>query len=196
MDVILASNNSGKIREFKDILKNYHINVLSLSHIGFNDEIVEDGKTFMENALIKAKTISKKYNCITIADDSGICVEALNNEPGIYSARYAHTRNDIDNNNLLLKNLGNNKNRRAFYECSIVVYFPNDKYYHYNGVCYGKIGYEPIGDKGFGYDPLFYPDGFDTTFGIIDSVTKNKISHRGKAIMAMMKDASILFREG
>lgn len=195
MDVILASSNKGKIREFKEILSPFGINILSLDDIDFHDEIIEDGSSFKENAIIKAKTISKKFNKIAISDDSGICVEALNNAPGIYSARYSPNRDDKENNKLLLKNLGNNKNRRAFYECDIIVYFPNDKYYHYVGKCYGNIDYKETGNLGFGYDPLFIPDGFDVSFGLIPAIEKNKISHRGKAIKLMLEDASKIFKE-
>ena len=193
MDIIFASTNKGKIREFKEILEPYGINVISLNDIGFNEDIVEDGTTFLENALIKAKTIAKKYNKVAMSDDSGICVEALNGAPGIHSARYSPNRDDKENNKLLLKNLGDNKNRRAYYECDIVIYFPNDKYYSYVGKCYGNIDYKEEGNAGFGYDPLFIPDGFDVSFGLISAEEKNKISHRGKAIREMLKDIDKIF---
>lgn len=193
MDIIFASTNKGKIREFKEILAPYGINVISLTDIGFNEDIVEDGNTFLENAIIKAKTISKKYNKIAMSDDSGICVEALNGAPGIHSARYSPNRDDKENNKLLLKNLGDNKNRRAYYECDIVIYFPTDKYYSYVGKCYGNIAYKEEGDRGFGYDPLFIPDGFDISFGLIPAEEKNKISHRGIAIREMLKDIDKIF---
>lgn len=193
MDIIFASTNNGKIREFKEILAPYGINIISLRDLNFNEEIVEDGETFLDNAIIKAKTICKKYNLPAMSDDSGICVVALNNAPGVHSARYSPNRDDKENNKLLLKNLGDNKNRRAFYECDIVIYLPNDKYYSYVGRCYGNIAYEETGDNGFGYDPLFIPDGFDISFGLIPAEAKNKISHRGKAIQEMLKDIKNIF---
>ena len=193
MDIIFASTNKGKIREFKEILAPYNINVISLADLNFKDDIVEDGETFLENAIIKAKTIAKKYNKPAMSDDSGICVLALNGEPGIHSARYSPNRDDKENNKLLLKNLGDNKNRRAYYECDIVIYFPDDRYYSYEGRCYGNIDYKEEGNLGFGYDPLFIPDGFDKSFGLIPAEEKNKISHRGIAIRKMLEDIKNIF---
>lgn len=193
MDIIFASSNKGKIREFKEILEPFGINILSLSDIGFTGDIVEDGETFKDNAIIKAKTIAKIYNKPAMSDDSGICVEALNNAPGVHSARYSPNRDDKENNKLLLKNLGDNKNRRAFYECDIVIYFPDDRYYYFEGKCYGNIAYKEEGNLGFGYDPLFIPDGFDRSFGLIPAIEKNKISHRGIAIQKMLKEIKNIF---
>lgn len=193
MDIIFASSNKGKIREFKEILEPFGINILSLSDIGFTGDIVEDGDTFKDNAIIKAKTIAKLYNKPAMSDDSGICVEALNNAPGVHSARYSPNRDDKENNKLLLKNLGDNKNRRAFYECDIVIYFPDDRYYYFEGKCYGNIAYKEEGNLGFGYDPLFIPDGFDRSFGLIPAIEKNKISHRGIAIQKMLKEIKNIF---
>lgn len=193
MDIIFASTNKGKIREFKEILSPYGINILSLDDIGFNGDIVEDGLTFLDNAIIKAKTISKLYNKPAMSDDSGICVIALNNAPGVHSARYSPNRDDKENNKLLLRNLEGKTDRRAFYECDIVVYFPDDRYYSYVGKCFGKIDYKETGNLGFGYDPLFIPDGYDISFGLIPAEEKNKISHRGKAIQSMLKDINKIF---
>lgn len=193
MDIIFASSNKGKIREFREILEPYGINILSLSDIGFTGDIVEDGETFKDNAIIKAKTIAKLYNKPAMSDDSGICVEALNNAPGVHSARYSPNRDDKENNKLLLKNLGDNKNRRAFYECDIVIYFPDDRFYHFEGKCYGNIDYKEEGNLGFGYDPLFIPDGFNVSFGLIPAEEKNKISHRGKAIQNMLREIKNIF---
>jgi XTP/dITP diphosphohydrolase len=193
MEIIFASTNKGKIREFREILKPYNIDVVSLSDIGFDGDIVEDGNTFLENAIIKAKTVAKYYNKPAMSDDSGICVLALNGEPGIHSARYSPNRDDKENNKLLLKNLGDNKDRRAYYECDIVIYLPNDKYYSYVGRCYGNIDYKETGNLGFGYDPLFIPDGFDISFGLISAEEKNKISHRGIAIRKMLDDIKNIF---
>ena len=193
MDIIFASSNKGKIREFKEILAPYGINVLSLEDMNFTGDIIEDGNTFLDNAIIKAKTIAKIYNKPAMSDDSGICVEALNGAPGVHSARYSPSRDDKENNKLLLKNLGDSKNRKAYYECDIVIYFPDDTYHSYIGRCYGKIGYKEEGTLGFGYDPLFIPDGYEISFGLIPSEEKHKISHRGNAIRAMLKEIDKIF---
>lgn len=187
MDVVLASTNKGKIRELKEMLKDYDINLLSLNDINFNNEIIENGNSFEENALIKARTVSEFSNLITIADDSGIEVTALNNAPGIYSARYSGGSDD-DNNTLLLKNLEGKENRSAHYTCAIVLYFPNGKYKTFIGYCYGKIGYEYRGSNGFGYDPLFYLPEYKMTMAEISSEEKNKISHRYKALKGVINN--------
>lgn len=191
MEVILASNNNGKIKEFREILSEFNITVKSLKDINYTEEIEETGSSFLENALIKAKTISLKYNKIVISDDSGLCVRALNYAPGIYSARYSKTHLDFDNNSLLLENLKNVLDRYAYYECDIVVYFPNNKYLSYKGICEGNIDTSLKGNNGFGYDPLFCPIGFKQTFGQISSDIKNKMSHRYKAIEEMLREVRI-----
>ncbi len=188
MDIILASNNKGKIREFKDILEPFGFNVFSLKDINYNKEIIEDGTTFKENALIKAKTICKETGKITISDDSGLCVRALNYAPGVYSARFSPTHDDDDNNALLLEKLKGVSDRYAYYECSIIIYYPDDTYLHYQGICEGNIGEELVGNNGFGYDPLFYPLGFNESFGQISKEIKNEISHRAKALRMILND--------
>lgn len=184
--IVLASNNKNKIKEFREIFSDY--NILSLNDIGFNDEIEETGKTFLENALIKAKTIhlflkDKNLDYDVVSDDSGLCVEALNGAPGVYSARYAGIHgNDNENIKKLLKELEGNVNRKAYFICFIVLYKSNGIYYDVEGKTYGTITNEKIGDDSFGYDPVFLSDDLGKTFGEASSEEKNKVSHRGRAI--------------
>ena len=185
MRVIIATNNQNKVREIKSVFNNKNIEFKTLHEIGCDDEIVEDGNTFSENAIIKAKYISKKYNCIAISDDSGLEVEALSGAPGIYSARYAGTHNDSDNNELLIKNLKGIKNRKANYTCSICVYYPNDEYVISEGKVYGTIIDEARGENGFGYDPHFFIEEFNKTFAEVSLDKKNTISHRAKALRGL-----------
>ncbi len=179
-DIVIATNNQGKIKEFKKIISNY--NILSLKDINYNDEIIENGNTFEENAIIKAKTVSLATNQIVIADDSGLEVFALDNMPGIYSARYAEDHNDLKNNELLIKNMELIEDRRAQFVCALCIYFPNGKYYISKGICSGEITKEPRGINGFGYDPYFYVSKFGKTMAELTLEEKNSISHRFKAI--------------
>ena len=185
MEVVIATNNKNKVYEFKSLFNFKNVTFKTLKEIGYLKDIVEDGNTFEENALIKAKTISKEFNCIAISDDSGLEVEALNNAPGIYSARYAGTHNDDDNNKLLIKNLKGIENRKARYVCAICVYYPDGKYLITKGIVNGLIIDEPKGQNGFGYDPYFYIEEFDKTFAEVSLEKKNTISHRANAIRKM-----------
>ena len=186
MKVILASQNSGKVKEFREILAKFNIEVLSLKDLNFNVDIVEDGTTFYENALIKAKTIYDIYQIPVIADDSGICVKHLNDEPGIYSARYGGMESDKLRNELLLKNMLGVVDRSAYFHCSIIFYIAKDKFEHFTGRVYGTIDYEVKGGGGFGYDVLFIPNGYDLTFGELSSEIKNEISHRAVALKSFV----------
>ncbi|MGM9969041.1 MAG: XTP/dITP diphosphatase [Anaeroplasma sp.] len=183
--IILATNNKNKVREIKSVFNNDMILFKTLDEIGFNEEIDETGKSFVENAIIKAKYISKKYKAIALSDDSGLEVKALNNEPGIYSARYAGTHNDEDNNQLLLKNLQGIEERDARYVCAICVYYPDDTYLTTEEYCYGKIIDDRRGKNGFGYDPYFYVEEFGKTLAEVSLDDKNRISHRAKALRAL-----------
>lgn len=188
--IVLATNNQHKLEEFRQILINYEI--LSLKDIDYYDEIEETGNTFEENALIKAKTISnylkeENKDYIVIADDSGLCVPSLNNAPGIYSARYAGINaTDKDNRNKLLKEL-KDKEKDAYFNCTIVIYYPNNTYKVACGKTYGKIIDKEEGSNGFGYDPIFYSNELNKTFGIASNLEKNKVSHRAKAIEELLK---------
>lgn len=182
MKVILASNNKGKIKEFKEILLPYNIDLVSLKEIGFNEEIVEDGNTFFDNALIKAKTLYDIYKLPVIADDSGLCVDALGGEPGIYSARYGGLKTDLDRLHLVLKNMEGEENRKAYFCCSLVFYISDNNYHNFDGRVDGSITTTKEGEGGFGYDPIFIPNGYSETFGVLENEIKNKMSHRYNAI--------------
>lgn len=181
--IIFASGNQGKIREVKEILKEY--NVIGMKEAGFTGDIEETGKTFHENALIKAKAVSTALNLPALADDSGLCVEALNGAPGIYSARYAGDGIDAHNNQLLLKNLENKKNRRAKFVCSLVMYYPNGEIISAEGETYGNILEKITGENGFGYDCVFFSDDLNLSLGLASPQEKNKISHRYRALCAL-----------
>ena len=187
MKIILASKNNGKVKEFKEILSKFNIEVISLLDLNFNDEIVEDGITFESNALIKAKTIYDLYHLPVISDDSGLCVDALNGAPGVYSARYGGVETDLDRTNLVLKHMEGVSNRNAYFHCSIVLYLSEGNYKHFEGRVYGDLDYEVKGENGFGYDVIFIPKGYSDTFGIIDSEIKNQISHRANALKSLIK---------
>ncbi len=187
--VVLATRNKNKINELRTFFKelsNLDITVLSLNDIGYYGEIEEGGKTFEENAILKA-SVPARLGYIGIADDSGICVDALGGQPGIYSARFSGG-SDEDNNDLLLKKLENESVRDAKYVCAMAVVFPdhsND--FTVRGECFGKILTERHGDGGFGYDPLFYYEPFGKTFAEVDMAKKNRVSHRGVAMRSLIK---------
>ncbi len=188
--IVLASSNKHKLKEYKEILKDY--NIITLKDIDYSNEIEEDGKTFEENALIKAKTISKylkekNLDYIVIGEDSGLCVDSLNGEPGIYSARYSGVHGDNQANRDKLQKELQNKDRSAYFMCTIVVYYPNDEYKTFIGKTYGRINEEELGDKDFGYDCIFYSNDLNKTFGEASEEEKNKVSHRGRAIKEMLK---------
>lgn len=181
-ELIVASNNQGKITEIRAMLPG--INLLSLNDIGFDREIPEPYHTFEENAFTKANTLYLATGKNTFADDSGICVRALNNEPGVISAHYSGTRDDEQNLQKVLTELGDSEDRDAFYKAVICLIWENNTYY-FEGICEGQITKEKRGTKGFGYDPIFMPDGYDQTFGELPLDIKNQISHRGIAIKKM-----------
>ena len=186
MKIVLASRNKKKISERNALLAKHipEIEVLSLDDIGFEDEIVEDGETFEDNAYIKAGTVAK-LGYIGVGDDSGLCVDALDGAPGVYSARYAGEHgDDAANNALLLKNLADKTDRTARFVCSIACVFPDDVNTAHvcRGEVEGKIIDEYRGEGGFGYDPLFYYEPFGKTLAEMSAEEKNSISHRGRAI--------------
>lgn len=188
MKYILASNNQGKVREIKEILKDK--NILSLEEIGFFDEIDEYGETFEMNALIKAQTISKKYpNDVVIADDSGLCIESLGGEPGVYTARYAKDDPLFKEDKFLacmnktLKNMEGKENRSAFFVSVICLIKPKEEPVFFRGELNGEIAKEIHKENGFGYDPIFkYKGDFISK---LSNNEKNKISHRAIALKKM-----------
>ena len=182
-DILFATSNKGKIKEFKKIFKDY--NLFSLSDFQIDDAI-EDGNSFFENALIKAKHGAACSNKYTIADDSGLVIPELNYEPGIYSARYAgDAASDLDNRNKVIKKIENisKQSLDAYYVCVLVGLRANDDPMPIisEGKIHGRVSINSKGDGGFGYDKIFYPRGFDLSMAQIDSETKNKISHRAIA---------------
>lgn len=182
MKLVIASNNKNKLREIKEIVGNFFEVVYSLEDLGIVTEIVEDGNTFFDNALIKARTISKLSNMVALADDSGLCVEALGGAPGVFSARYSGVSSDDKNMELLLKNMEDIENRNACFVSNVVLYYPDGTYIATEGYTYGSILREKDGDKGFGYDPIFFSEDLNMSFGKADSKDKNEVSHRARAL--------------
>ncbi len=178
-ELVLASNNKHKQKEIQNILTDYKI--LTLEDIGFFDEIEEDGNTFEENSLKKAKVISKFCKKDTIADDSGLCIEYLNNEPGVYSARYSKEATDEANIEKVLKKLSGKKSPAKFISVISLVKCSGEEY-TFRGEAEGMIITEKIGTNGFGYDPIFYVKELDKTYAQLNDEEKNAISHRKKAL--------------
>jgi len=185
--LVLSSGNKHKIKEIKNILKDMPFDVISKNDIGFEDfDVVEDGDTLEENALKKALELKRHINGIIIADDTGLYVDALDGDPGVYSARYAgEPVSYAANNKLLLKNLKDIplEKRTAEFKTVIAVVLENGESFMAEGVCKGKIAFEPRGENGFGYDPLFIVDGTDKTFSEMTDEEKNNISHRANALL-------------
>jgi XTP/dITP diphosphohydrolase len=184
MFLTLASNNKKKMDEIKSILKNSTVTIRTLNDIGYTKEIEETGSSFTENALIKARTIYKYTKGAVISDDSGICIDYLDGAPGIYSARFLNLKTDNEKNSAVLKKLENvmDEKRKARFVCVIIYIDANGAENIFEGICEGKISHNAVGKFGFGYDPIFIPDGFNKTMAEIDSTTKNRISHRGIAL--------------
>lgn len=188
MKLVIASGNKNKIKEIKTLLSPYFNNIMSAKDAGFTEDVEENGNTFYDNALIKAETVSKALNCAAIADDSGLCVDALDGKPGVYSARYSGKHgNDLQNNIKLLKDMQNIKNRNCEFVCSIVLYYPDGKVYSGKGVCKGSLLYDFDGQNGFGYDSIFYSLDLKKSFGQATEKEKNKFSHRSLALYDLLK---------
>ena len=192
MKLIIASNNKHKIYEIKKILENKFDEIVSLREAGIDHETVEDGKTFLENAYKKAREIAEISGAAALADDSGICVHALGDEPGIYSARYSGGHgNDEDNNNLVLKNLKDKEDKSAHYTCAVSLVYPDGREVSAEGYMYGTITENRRGDRGFGYDPIFVPDGEVRTVAEMTDEEKNAISHRGRALALLLERLNV-----
>jgi len=184
-NLLIATRNNKKKRELQSILNTWDVKLLTLDDIEGMPEIVEDGTTFEENAIKKARIIAQLSGCITLADDSGLIVDALDGAPGVYSARFAGLEaNDTDNNHKLFELMNGiaQDKRTARFICVIAVAAPNGLVKTVQGVCEGKIGLSGRGQGGFGYDPLFIPEGLEKTFAELSDDEKNKISHRGQAL--------------
>jgi len=186
MKILIATNNKHKIIEIKNILNNDKIELLTLSDLSIDIEVEEDKDTLEGNALKKAEEMYKIAKIPTIADDTGLFVYSLNNEPGVFSSRYAGENASYDDNCIKLLNAMTNipeENRRAYFKTVVCIYENDDKYNFFDGICEGRISKKKHGEKGFGYDPLFIPDGFDKTYAEMSEKEKNSISHRGRAFV-------------
>ncbi len=185
--IILASHNKNKVEEIQELLSNTDIHVNSLSDIGYNKEIIEDGITLQENALIKARALYEIYNCPVIGEDTGLEIYALDMAPGVYTARYAGTEKDpLKNMSKVLAELNENNHRRARFRTAIALIWEG-KEYLMEGIVEGKIAEKIRGNGGFGYDPIFIPEGYEKTFGELPSTIKQKISHRSRAVKKLIK---------
>ena len=189
--IVFATGNEGKMREIRMILADMDVEVQSMKEAGICVDILEDGTTFEENACIKAKTIAKYTDAIVLADDSGLEIDYLNGEPGIYSARYMgeDTSYRIKNQNLIDRLAGvPDEKRTARFVCAIAAVFPDGTCITTKGVMEGRIGYGESGSNGFGYDPIFILPKYGCTTADLDPDIKNKESHRGKALRAMKEE--------
>ncbi len=190
-EIIFATGNAGKAREVAMMFADMDVNVQTLKEAGIDVEVIEDGKTFMDNAIIKATTIAKHTDKIVLADDSGLVIDYLNGEPGIYSARYMgeDTSYDIKNHNLLERMEGvPEEERSARFVCAMAAVMPDGEIVKTEGVMEGIIGYQLAGENGFGYDPIFYLPEFGASSAEISPEQKNAVSHRGKALRMMQEE--------
>ena len=190
--IIFATGNAGKMREIRDIMADLDVELVSMKEAGIKLDIVEDGKTFEENALIKARAVSKEApGAIVMADDSGLEVDYLHKKPGIYSARYMgeDTSYHIKNANLVERLDGvPDEKRTARFVCAIAAAFPDGRRKTVRAAMEGRIGYEEKGENGFGYDPIFYLPEYGCTSAELSMEEKNKISHRGKALRMIKEE--------
>ena len=184
--IVFSTHNENKLNEIKKTLSD-NFKILSLSDLNFNDEIIESGKTLAQNADIKASYINKLYNIDCFADDTGLEIDSLNGEPGVYSARYAGDECSSEKNiEKVLNRLLNKKCRKAVFKTVICLVFSNKKYF-FEGKVYGSISSKRMGNQGFGYDPIFIPSGLNKTFSQMSMDEKNKISHRAIAVEKLSK---------
>lgn len=186
--IIFATGNKDKLREIRAIMADTGFEIISMREAGFDGDIIEDGTTFEENALIKARTIAEKTHMLTLADDSGLVIDYLNGEPGIYSARYLgeDTPHSVKNIDLMRRLEGvADEERSARFVCAVAAVFPDGHSEVVKKTMEGRIAYESAGKNGFGYDPIFFLPEYGCTSAELSPEEKNKISHRGKAIRAM-----------
>ena len=184
--LVVASGNAHKIQEISQIFTDFE--VVSQKQMGFDEDVEETGKTFMENALIKAHAASKALGCMVLADDSGLSVDALGGAPGIYSARYCGQHGDDKENRVtLLKNMQGITDRRAHFTCALALVYPDGREITAEGYTYGKILEKEDGDGGFGYDPLFESEDLKKSFGKASEAEKNSVSHRFRGLQELLK---------
>ncbi len=182
MKIVIATHNKGKLREIEEILAGHEI--LSADEAGFTEEVEETGTTFSENARLKAEAVCHATGLPALADDSGLCVEALGGAPGVYSARYSGG-GSAENRKKLLKSLHGVQNRRAYFACAVCLMFPDGRVLTAEGRTFGVITEEERGTGGFGYDSLFLSDDLGVTFAEAGEEAKNAVSHRGRALRAL-----------
>jgi XTP/dITP diphosphohydrolase len=184
LKLVFATNNANKLKEVQAMLTNFEI--VSLADINCFDDIPETSNTLEGNAFLKANYITEKFGLNCFADDTGLEVEALNNEPGVFSARYAGPENNSEANmKKLLNELGDNQNRTAQFRTAVALNIQG-KQFIFEGICKGTILTKKQGDSGFGYDPIFMPNGYTKSFAEMDMIEKGNISHRGKAIQKLV----------
>ena len=192
MKILIVTSNKNKVKEFKEMLEPLGYEVISLLDQDPIPQIPETGKTFAENATQKAEYGRDHFHCWTVADDSGLCIEALDNQPGINSARYLGHDTSYDyKNKVILERLKEVTNRKAAFHCAIALAIPGQPTKVFEGIFEGEIAKEKAGDNGFGYDPIFYVPSLNKTSAQLSSDQKNEISHRGKAtrmLLAYLKD--------
>ena len=189
--LVLGTNNQGKVREITKLLP-FNVSIDTPKRLKIKSP-KEDGSSFLENSLIKAKYFSKKTKKVCLADDSGLEIDALGKKPGIYSARWAGKKSDFKTaikkvyRELKKKNINWDKKIRCRFICALTIYWPDNKYFQSEGRIEGKISYRPKGIKGFGYDPIFIPNGYNITFGQMSFSKKSKLDHRYKAFKKIKK---------
>lgn len=188
MKFVLASHNRKKLAEMQEILGELGVEVVLQSDVGLDLEPEENGTTFAENAAIKAMAVMQASGLPAIADDSGLCVDWLQGAPGVYSARYGGLDSDMERCRLLLGNMRGATDRAAHFHTAIVCAFPNGDVLTAEGDCHGTIAFAPMGDGGFGYDPVFFVPALRKTFAQLTAAEKNAISHRGNALRSFAEE--------
>ena len=179
-EICFVTGNNNKLKEVQSLLSTYKI--ISLTDLSFFDDIPETENTIRGNAFLKASFVNKKFNIDCFSDDTGLFIDSLGGSPGVKSARYASENSDSEKNiELVLKNLRNNKNRNAYFK-TVICLIINNKTHYFEGKVYGTITRKRVGKDGFGYDPIFIPDGYDKTYSELSLNEKNAISHRGIAV--------------
>lgn len=197
-NLIVATSNKGKLNEIREVLSEMNLNIISMRDAGYFDEIEENGRTFEENALIKVRAVHKLTGGYVIGDDSGLEVDYLNGMPGVFSSRFAgENATDEDRNRKLVRLLDGvpDEMRTARFVCVIAVMLPDENTIIAKGVCEGKIGFSMVGEKGFGYDPLFIVGNLKKTMAQLDMKEKNSLSHRGKALEEIRRKLTLKFNE-
>ena len=185
MKLVFATHNPGKLQEVREMLAPKY-DVISLNDLNDHEDIVEDAPTLEGNAIIKAQTVWQRHGLPCFSDDTGLEIDALNGAPGVYSARYAGpNKNPQDNMDKVLQELAGTENRQAQFRTAVALHY-NSEYKMFEGIVRGTIAKKRMGDKGFGYDPIFIPEGHQTSFAQMDPAVKNSISHRGRAIRALV----------